>query len=615
MALSLVVVLMLSLFTPVAKAEAAANTASLVVDTLELMDTDKAISKTVTRAQFAQILVNLSSYRGTTVTNVNVSLYPDVKSTYWASGYIKTAVTDGWMFAKLNGYFKPDSAITLQEAVYGILVILGYSSSDFSGGLSSGVMSMYKQKELDTDISLTKSSSLTKSACTQLLYNALRATKKTGEVYGESFGCTLDSDGEISYLQLVSSNLEGPFVATTSWKDSIPMTISSSTIYRNDKKVTASSITTNDVLYYSEPLNTIWAYSTKVTGTVKKITTTSLVPTDVTIGSTTYTFETESVASNFSIYGSVNSGDIVTVLLGKEGNIAGIIGLTESKLEFAGIIVDVSENGSAMTDSDADYTITVVDASGVELSYDYDDPDDNDNISFEAGDLVQVAVDSEGAEFTELDSANYHTISGTVNAEATKFGTSSFADDVAILDVGGDKHASIYPSRLIGAAIDASYVTYYKKNSAGEITELILNNYTGDCYSYGVVTAASSSGSYTYDIAGTTGTASDVTSSNVQENDPCRIFYSDGAVESISALTMILVNSIDDGIVYAANGKQYKISDDVLYYFDDYSGNAYEYTNLDDLGDLSKYTLSAFYDKTEDQGGRIRVIVVRKKSA
>jgi hypothetical protein len=63
------------------------------------------------------MLINLSSLKGKVTGKCNISLFSDVSKKYWASGYIQTAVTQGWMTGYLSGKFKPAKGITLQEAV------------------------------------------------------------------------------------------------------------------------------------------------------------------------------------------------------------------------------------------------------------------------------------------------------------------------------------------------------------------------------------------------------------------------------------------------------------------------------------------------------------------
>ena len=83
------------------------------------------------------------------------------------------------------------------------------------------------------------------------------------------------------------------------------------------------------------------------------------------------------------------------------------------------------------------------------------------------------------------------------------------AKDVRILDVNDTNAVRVYYSRLNGAELESSDVRYYATNEAGEITDLILRDFTGDLYEYGIITGVSEqsddmslSGSYTYLLDG-----------------------------------------------------------------------------------------------------------------
>ena len=83
------------------------------------------IYQPVTRAQFAQMLVNASEYRNITSDHSTVSVYADVPKDNMYASYIRTAVTNGWMTGYLGGVFRPDLAVgggaVLEEVAVGIL--------------------------------------------------------------------------------------------------------------------------------------------------------------------------------------------------------------------------------------------------------------------------------------------------------------------------------------------------------------------------------------------------------------------------------------------------------------------------------------------------------------
>jgi len=257
----------LNLALPV-KAKTSTASAQKVITEMGIMDTDKgstnADSSKVTRGEFAQMLVNLSSLKASVTSASNVSLFSDVSKKYWAAGYIKTAIDQGWMSGYLNGSFKPTQGVVLQDAIYGVIKLLGYSNSDFNGNVYTGVMKLYTSKKLNQNIKKTNKEVLTRSDCINLFYNVLTTTTKDNKVYGQSLGYALDSTGNIDYLSLVNSNLIGPILVDANWINELPFSVTDAKLYLNGASCVQTDIDTNDVLYYSLKQKAIFAYNNKV---------------------------------------------------------------------------------------------------------------------------------------------------------------------------------------------------------------------------------------------------------------------------------------------------------------------------------------------------------------
>ena len=167
----------------------------------------------VTRAQFAQMLVNASEYRNITSGRSTVSVFSDVPRDNQYASYVRTAVNNGWMSGYLGGVFRPDQHITLQEAARGVLALLGYTNEDFTGDQIGSRMSMFEYLDLNDEIGKKGTDTLTREDCMNLFYNLLKAKpKEGGGIYGQVLGCELTSDGEINPLAMADSSLKGPKV-------------------------------------------------------------------------------------------------------------------------------------------------------------------------------------------------------------------------------------------------------------------------------------------------------------------------------------------------------------------------------------------------------------------
>ncbi|QHQ62310.1 hypothetical protein Ana3638_17220 [Anaerocolumna sedimenticola] len=375
-----VIMLFGTITVPVKPVEAASGTNNVekVIEALEIMDTDQGNSTNpaakVTRAQYAQMLVNMSALKDQTSAKSNVSLFKDVTKKYWAAGYIQTAINQGWMSGYMNGTFKPSQSITLIEAVNGVLKLLGYTNSDFTGNISAAEMALYESKDLDKNITKTQKQALTRKDCTNLFYNTLTAKTKDGKIYAETLGYTVDSKGEMDYLSLVNSNLEGPILVDNDWKTQIPFFLGNATFYKDGTLGTLNDIQENDVVYYSEDLKSVWAYDNKVTGSIQSILPNRLAPTSVKLGGKEYTLGSNDMSVAFSSLGKVDEGDVVTLILGKDDTVVDVLGIDEYNVTVTGIVINHGEHVITNENDELVSTnyVTIVDASGNEYEQDYD---------------------------------------------------------------------------------------------------------------------------------------------------------------------------------------------------------------------------------------------------
>ena len=204
--------------------------------------------------------------------------------------------------------------------------------------------------------------------------------------------------------------------------------------------------------------------------------------------------------------------------------------------------------------------------------------------------------------------------SGAVNKEGTQLGKYAFAQGVEILDVSEGRGAVIHPSRLAGMSLDSGKIRYYALNPQGEIETLILNDVTGDAYQYGILTRLDESGegtskyfSYTYDIAGVSYSLPGTTTRFRVNCGPIRILGDAANPERMYSLTAAKDGQIV-GNQFAAGSQRYTLSDNVLVY--EYRDGRYYLSTLA-RAEESVGNLAAWYDKTEKEGGRIRVIVIK----
>lgn len=284
------------------------------------------LSAYVTRAQFAKMMIAASSYKDTISSKSSSSPFKDVKYSYWAASYIQAAVNAGWLTGYSDGTFLPDKNVKLEEAVSAVLKMLGYTPSSFSGSFPESYIAKYTALGLNDNISATQGQYLTRQDCMYLFYNLMSTQNTSGKYYAATLGYTVNSSGEVDYSSLVLANLKGPFIVTDSnWASSLPFTANTATVYLDGSASNFNSVSTYDVYYYNAGMRSIWVYDNRVTGVYTAASPNTAAPTTVTIAGNSYTISTSTAAYALSNIGSFGIGDTVTLLLGKNGDVVGVV--------------------------------------------------------------------------------------------------------------------------------------------------------------------------------------------------------------------------------------------------------------------------------------------------
>ena len=582
-----------------------------VVKAAEIMVGDSSgnlnLDSTVTRAEYAKMLVCASANKDSVTGASNSSPFKDVPYTHWAAGYIKTAVQQGWLSGYLDGSYKPNKTVTLEEAVTGVLKLLGYSTTDLSGSYPYAQLAMYRSLGLNTRITASQGSSMTRRNMMYLFYNLLNTKTKDGQVYAQTLGYTLNSSDEIDYLSMISDTMEGPFVVESGLSSIV--STAGRTIYRNGYASTADAVQKYDVVYYTG--STIWAYANAVTGTYQSASPSAASPSSVTVAGNTYEIETSDAALALSTLGGLNTGDIITLLLGRDGKVAYALPAEDYSSAVAGVVTAVGTGTytNAVGNSYSARTITVTATDGASYTYPCS------KTSIDEGTVVSIGFGSSGTDVSILKSSN---ISGKVSGRA--IGSKTMAKDVRILDINDDGGAKrIYYSRLNGAELESADVRWYAANADGEITDLILRDFTGDLYEYGIITSAKEtstdmelSGSYTYLLNGEKRTLTTMSMTLGASYGPARLTIKDGQLSAVRALYKIKNPDSITQLGVTKGGDSWLFSDECAVYL--YQNSTYSLFSLTELrNNLDKYNITCYYDKDTRDGGRIRIITAQAK--
>ena len=153
-------------------------------------------------------------------------------------------------------------------------------------------------------------------------YRNIEASLKTGD----TIYVVRNTNNRIEYINVESDSMtDAETVKTSTWYSKYTNDVQGLTVMRDGVKGNVSDVKTNDIVYYLKDINTVFAYSKKVTGVYEKATPNKDMPTSVTISGKEYSIETVEAFNKLSSAGSFNYGDTVTIMLGKNSEIADVM--------------------------------------------------------------------------------------------------------------------------------------------------------------------------------------------------------------------------------------------------------------------------------------------------
>src|SRR5665647_713476 len=572
-------------------------------------------NQTLTRAEFAKMLVMISPYKDLVAVTSYSSPYRDVAAKNWAASYIRIAANNGLMSGYSDGTFRPGNAITLEQGVDCALKLLGYTHDDFSGAFPYAQMNIYQNNGLANNITGGIGTLLTKKDAANLLYNLLGITIKDGtKTYVEKLGYALNANGEVDYAGVITTNMQGPYIVESSdWASDLGLSASGAVIYKNGSVVTASDVATYDVLYYSPSKTSVWVYNERVTGIYEKAYPNQNAVTSVMISGMEYTLESTAAFAALASGGTLKIGSAITILIGKSG---GVVGAVSNSVLNESVVLYVTETGSKTFENTSGNTYTStyikgINSNGTELIYpmsqSWIDPGDVIKISFDENYAMKVSnVSSNG------------TIYGLVDAEDETIGSTSVAANVILYDTNLGNYIVTSMSRLDGIKLSYDDILYYEITN-DKVTYLLLDQVTGDTMKYGVVTSAVSnnsgfniSGTYKYEIDGVAGILNTQNSTLNISKTPALFYGESGAIDKIRNLSKIgskITSFTGTQLKVQDTNGTYKVSPNVKVYT--YKVGIYQVSSLKQAQKAydDGNSVSFYYDQVPSSGGQIRVIV------
>lgn len=569
---------------------------------------DLMLDRPVTRAEFITMMTNASEFKDTVgQEGSGYSLFKDVKSSHWASEYIRLGISKGWMVGYTDGTFRPDQRIKLEEACTALLKLLGYPSSSLAGSYPQAQLNKATSLGLRDQLSVAPGTEITRRDCMYLFYNMLTAKNGSGQYYATTLGYRV-TNGELDYTAATWSNVSGPYVAAEN-DPALPFT--PTVIYRNGEVSDSAALKQYDVYYYNTALGALWIYTERVSGKITAIAPSATEPTSVTVSGVTYAIGSSAATWNLSALGGGAEGTMATLLLGMDNKVVDVLTGEQVNGIYYGVVRSAAKALDTTDGTAVRVELSVACTDGVTRSYTVEESSD-----FSAGQIVSVRVTGGALEIKRLTETR---IGGEVDKAATRLGMQEFSDQLEILDTNSEGGAiTLDRERLAGRSLPIMQVRYYTVDQDGRIDRLILNDLSGDLWSYGYLNSVTDQSrgknvatQYSVMLNGKTTSFSVSGRYAVVAGGVAVRYNAQGTVSLLKNTSFVTLTELGTETARAGN-RTFTVAENVQIYLRKdgvyYSAKVSEITRQD-------YTLTGYYDDFGAVlGGQIRMVVATEKT-
>lgn len=465
----------------------------------------------LTRAEFCKMVVVLMGKGSDAMRYKTVTIFPDVRATHWAAGYINLAVrqSEPKLLAGLpDGTFQPDSYITYGQAVTILMRVLGFADQDSGGIWPDGYINLAKSTGVSAGVNLTGSANITRAQAAQLFVNVL-STGKDGKGYTPA-GCTkgdkevtlvsmngdklrisgekdpktlvrpssssalnglkgyllTNSDGKVVTFVPKTSSTTGAAVSnaavilpadkSTSGISALTDGRTDYTVYRNGVLSSVSALRKNDVVTYDAVSNTVYACDTRVTVYYESCEPSPSAPVSIKVlGGTSF----DVLPTAQQSLSKFKPGKTMTILLTSDGTVAGAV---ENDYSARGNAIGIVSGGKVQLlcgSTTIDLVLKDVKSDAANLE----------------GKLVSISSSSKTSVGLYAKTGG---VSGDLNVREGTLGSKQLASGVLIFDDGVLKNLS----DLTDVSVPQSRISYARTNANGEIDLIALSSTSGEKY-------------------------------------------------------------------------------------------------------------------------------------
>ena len=488
--------------------DVADNYTATAIETLRLMGVLDGYSDgtfrpnaALTRAQFCKMAVYAMDGGSELGRYSTVTIFPDVKPSFWASSYINMAAKKGIIAGFADGKFKPNQTVTAGQAVTILMRGLGYKDENMGGVWPQGYMAEAKTCGLLKSTGITSAySALTRGQAAKLFLNLFEAKRGTGEgavvlfsftpekeeayltnldagkgtltaggkpytmahpvtstsLIGSKGKVVLNGDGDIlTFLPVTGgsgiSNAAVIIGANGSALGLDSLTGGSGyTIYKNGSPASAADLKKYDVATYSAATNSVVVCDTKVSVYYENCDPSPASPTTITVLGGTELNVLPTAVESLSKF---KPGQQMILLLTADGQVAGAVDANGGGT-YGNALAVVDGSGSMQLICGNTLVKIAGSGSGYENS------------------VVNVAGVKNGNEGKLSLRAATGKVSGDLDVQARTLGGKKLADNVLIFD--GGKQVAL--TELSRSSISSSRISYARTNWAGDVDLIVLSN-------------------------------------------------------------------------------------------------------------------------------------------
>ncbi|MDP4092714.1 MAG: S-layer homology domain-containing protein [Bacillota bacterium] len=605
----------------------------------------------LTRDQFAKMIVIASGQDSLAQSLMGSTIFPDISSNGWSSGYINAAVKKGLLNGMSDGKFHPSDPITFAQVCTILVRALGYTDQDVQGLWPKNYIQMASSLNLTSGINLTANQGVPRWAAVQMVSRLLDTNVKpangsaAAQTFGDSTGITSKgvytnySDPQVVhnfnplYPKVGNIDLSGlPIVRNTVISSANPP------VNKSGETIGLSQIKENDVIYLvsnaSGSSKYILDVDNKVSGSITGFLPNKMNAQTIQIDSKNYTL-TGNV--DFSTLNSFNIGDTVTLLLGYDGKVANVISpINANNSNYAFVI----NTGRTSDSTGTSYNVKLMFTDGTVATFKtaYD-------MSTEKGHLVTFAgVDTNTVSITDVSFTSYADMA--IDKSNRLLGSSYVAGNAPIFDLisndsGSDAQVDLIDFKdLPNGTLPGSKVLYMSTTGDfQDIRLMVVSDLLGQQYGFGMIDNVNTStvqqpnplytGSGDLVHPATIPVTNYTYSVNVGGKDySFKSLNLYGGVTSIVRVKLVngSISDMQNNATYAAsatkvdaidamrikvNGTIYWFRSDVQVFFRDSSGNTTKKGISDISSSISYSNISIYLDNTQNYGGKVAAILVQ----